>query len=83
MTLLWFTAGASLLVAFAAWSQARKTAKRLAQLSEMYWELKYQNGELRVRLQQQTGDAPAPVPQNAAPPERPREAFVPLTSLKR
>ena len=51
MTLLWFIAGASLVVALVAWSQARRTAKRLAQLSEMYWELKYQHGELRVQLQ--------------------------------
>ena len=83
MTLLWFVAGASLVLAFAAWSAARRTAKRLTQLSEMYWELKYQNGELRVRVQQLTGDAPALASQGSAPPERPREAFVPLTSLKR
>ena len=84
MTLLWLIAGASLLVALAAWTQARKTAKRLTQLSEMYWELKYQNGELRVRLQQLTGDAPASSPAPVAvAPDRPRDGFVPLASLKR
>jgi hypothetical protein len=82
MTLLWFIAGASLLAALAAWSRARRTAKRLAQLSEMYWELKYQQGELRVRLQQLTGDAPVPS-SGPASPERPGEAFIPLASLKR
>jgi hypothetical protein len=82
MTLLWIIAGASLVAAVAAWSQARKTAKRLAQLTEMYWELKYQYGELRVRTQQLAGDAPAPPP-HSEPAERPREAFVPLASLKR
>jgi hypothetical protein len=49
--LLWVIAGASLLAALVAWSQARRTAKRLQQLSQMYWELKYQHGELRVELQ--------------------------------
>jgi hypothetical protein len=85
MTLLWFIAGASLVVALVAWSQARRTAKRLAQISEMYWELKYQQGELRVRMQRMTGEAPPPPP--TAPPDpapgQPGDAFVPLSSLKR
>jgi len=86
MTLLWFIAGAALVVALVAWSRARRTAKRLAQISEMYWELKYQQGELRVRMQRLTGDVPAPPPQAPAPapaPAPPGEAFVPLASLKR
>jgi hypothetical protein len=79
MTLPWFIAGASLVIALVAWSQARRTAKRLAQLSEMCWELKYQQGELRLRLQRMAGDQPAASPQ--APPAQPGEGFVPLTSL--
>ncbi len=82
MTLLWFIAGMSLVVALVAWSQARRTAKRLAQISEMYWELKYQQGELRVRMQRLTGEAPGPPPQAPAP-EPPGDNFVPLSSLKR
>jgi hypothetical protein len=81
MTLPWFIAGAALVVALMAWRQARQTAKRLAQLSEMYWELKYQQGELRVRLQRAEGE-PASPPSQAAPGQ-PGESFVPLTSLKR
>ena len=80
MTLPWFIAGVSLIVALVAWSQARRTAKRLAQLSEMYWELKYQQGELRLRVQRLTGEVPPAGPQPAAP-RPPGEAFVPLTSL--
>jgi hypothetical protein len=82
MTLLWFIAGVSLVVALVAWSQARRTAKRLAQISEMYWELKYQQGELRVRMQRMTGEAP-PAPPQAPALEQPGESFVPLSSLKR
>jgi hypothetical protein len=81
MTLPWFIAGASLVVALVAWRQARQTAKRLAQLSEMYWELKYQQGELRVRLQRLEGGPPTETSQ--ASPAQPGESFVPLTSLKR
>ena len=84
MTFPWFIAGASLVVALVAWSQARRTAKRLAQLSETYWELKYQHGELRVRVQRLEGEppsSPSQPPQAAA--GQPGESFVPLTSLKR
>ena len=81
MTLLWFVTGASLVAALVAWSHARRTAKRLEQLSQMYWELKYQQGELRVQVQRLTGEAPpASTP---APPDRPPGAFVPLSSLRR
>ena len=81
MTFPWFIAGASLAIALVAWSQARRTAKRLAQLSEMYWELKYQQGELRMRVQRLEGEPPSPPSQ--PPPGQPGESFVPLTSLKR
>jgi hypothetical protein len=81
MTFLWIITGAALVLAFVAWRQARRTAKRLEQLTQMYWELKYQHGELRVRLQQGT-QAPAAgeVPPDAAAAG---SAFIPLTSLKR
>ena len=81
MTLPWFIAGAALAVALVAWRQARQTAKRLAQLSEVYWELKYQQGELRVRLQRMEGGQPAET--SETPAGQPGESFVPLNSLKR
>ncbi len=81
MIVLWFIAGVSLVVALVAWRQARRTAKRLAQLSEMYWELKYQQGELRVRMQRASGEAPAPPRPQAAAPEQQADGFVPLSSL--
>ena len=82
MILLWSIVSASLIVALMAWRQARRTAKRLTQLSEMYWELRYQHGELRGRLQRISGEAPPPPPE--APASGPiGESFVPLSSLKR
>ena len=80
MTVLWFVVSASTIVALVAWRQARRSAKRLAQLSEMYWELKYQQGELRVRVERLHGEAP-PGPVSA--PEQLPAGFVPLSSLKR
>ncbi len=81
MTLLWLVTGASLVVALIALGQARRTAKRLDQLTQNYWELKYQNGELRAQLQQLTGEStPEPPP---IPASQGRDSFVPLASLKR
>jgi hypothetical protein len=81
MTLLWFVTGASLVVALIAIGIARRTAKRLEQLTQSYWELKYQNGELRAQLRQLSGEAaPPPTPPAAT---QGRDSFVPLASLKR
>jgi hypothetical protein len=83
MTLLWLITGASLVVAFVAWSQARRAQKRLDQLSQMYWELKYQQGELRAQLQRAGGATPLATPPSPAPPTPAGNTFIPLTSLKR
>jgi len=80
MILMWLVVSASVIVALVSLGQARRTAKRLAQLSEMYWELKYQQGELRVRVQRLAGEVPAPEP---SPPEQQTGGFIPLSSLKR
>ena len=87
MNILGFVTGVAvvaLLAALVAWRQARRNAKRLEHLSQMYWELKYQHGELRVQLQRALPrDAAAPDP--APSPREPRlpDGFVPLTSVKR
>jgi hypothetical protein len=79
MTGLWLVTGAALALAAVAWVSARRTARRLAQLSEMYWELKYQHLELRKQLQ---GASP-PAPPAAAETPPSRESFIPLASLRR
>lgn len=82
MILLWCVTGAALALACVAWSKARRSGRRLEQLTEMYWELKYQHGELRARLERPEGaeSAAASIP---TPRSQPTEAFVPITSLKR
>lgn len=79
MTFLWFVTAAALVVALIALGLARRTAKRLEQLTQSYWELKYQYGELRVQLQP-PADRPTP---EAPMPTQGRDSFVPLSSLKR
>lgn len=83
MTLLWVVTVAALGVAIAAWIAARRASARLAQLSDMYWELKYQHLELRKQVDRAAGSGAS---QAAAPPSSPspqKESFVPLTSLRR
>ncbi len=82
MTFLWLVAGASLVVALLAWGKARRTGRRLEQLSEMYWELKYQHGELRVQVQRMSRRDSEPSLTPIAPGQS-TDSFVPLASLKR
>jgi hypothetical protein len=81
MILPWAVAAAALAVAVASWVVARRNARRLAQLSQMYWELKYQHGELRAQVQQFTGKTASPASVPAPPP--PADAFIPLASVRR
>jgi hypothetical protein len=89
MVLPWIAAAAALAAAVAAWARLRQHARRLEQLTQMYWELKYQYGELRSQLKQVTGEVPprASSARDASPstPERSAatDAFVPLASLRR
>jgi hypothetical protein len=81
----WLLTGAALLVAFGAFLRARRVAKRLERLSESYWELRYEYGQLRARVTRL--EAPTADTGVNMPPEQNRSAgttaFVPLSSLKR
>ena len=72
MTALWVVTLAALAVATAAWIHARQTAQRLAQITEMYWQLKFDHGELKSKLD----------PAERVPPA-PQQTFVPLSSIKK
>jgi hypothetical protein len=61
----------SLLVALAALSYARRTARQLAEVTQMYWQLKFEHGELKAKVE----------PREPARPE-PQQTFVPLTRLR-
>ena len=79
MEWLWLVAGTGWVLALAALATARRVSRRLAQLSEQYWELKYEHGELKTRVR-----ALAPTPEELAASAPPvQQTFVPLTSLKR
>ena len=81
MTLQWLLTGAAVLAAAAAFAKARRLARRLERLTESYWELRYEHGQLRARMNRLD---PEPTSGPAeAPPRAGATAFVPLSSLKR
>lgn len=61
----------ALVVALVALGLLRRQGRRMAQLTELYWQLKYDHGELKARL----------APPSDPPP--PPAAFVPLSAVKR
>jgi hypothetical protein len=77
----WLLTGAAVLAAVAALTKARRLAKRLERLTESYWELRYEHGQLKARVNRLDPERPpaAEAPQTAGA----TTAFVPLSSLKR
>jgi hypothetical protein len=69
---LWVIALTALVVALGAWLQARRTARQLAEVTHMYWELKFALGELKQKV-----DPSAP------PAPQAQQTFVPLSSIKK
>ena len=82
VSLLWLLAGAAVVVALAAWAKARRLAARLERLTESYWELRYEHGQLRARVNRLDPDFTAAAGGDAAPQARPADGFVPLASLR-
>ena len=85
MTLLWLLTVATALLAGVALAKARRLAKRLERLTESYWELRYEHGQLRARVNRLDPEQP---PARSEPPAQSgttagTTAFVPLSSLKR
>jgi len=73
--------GAAVLVAVAALVRARRVSKRLHRLTESYWELRYEHGQLRARVNRLDPETP-PVDPAPAAPRGGTTAFVPLSSLR-
>ena len=80
MTLHWLLTVVALIAALTAWAKARRLAKRLERLTESYWELRYEHGQLRARVGRLDPETPP-----STEPTMPAgtTAVVPLSSLKR
>ena len=85
MTLPWILAGSAILVAIAALWRVQAARRRLERLSESYWELRYESGQLKsrvTRLEVATGlREPAPDPE--VQKSTAAATFVPLSSLRK
>ena len=78
-------AGVAALVAVLALWRARAAVKRIERLSESYWELRYESGQLKARvtrLEVETG-LREPTPETGAHAPAAATTFVPLSSLKK
>ena len=77
----------SVLLAISALFRSRSLGKRAERLAESYWELRYEIGQLKVRLNRlETGAGvrePEPDAEAAAPRPAATTTFVPLSSLKK
>jgi hypothetical protein len=81
LSLHWLTTAVALGVAVIAWAKVRRLAKRLERLTESYWELRYEHGQLRASVNRLDAAPAAGAAESAVPPGA--TAFVPLSSLKR
>jgi hypothetical protein len=82
LTLQWLLPGVAVLVAVAALARARRLTKRLERLTESYWELRYEHGQLRARVNRLDPETPPADPIPTPPPRGGTTAFVPLSSLR-
>jgi hypothetical protein len=78
LTLQHVLTAAAVLVAVLALLRARRVARRLEQVVESYWELRYEYGQLRSQLEQLQGR-----PGSEPPAAADATAFVPLSSIRR
>lgn len=73
----WIVAAVAAVVAVASWVVARRAARQARDVTAMYWQLKFEHGELKARVDRA-------MPDPGAPPKTPAGTqFVPLTSVKR
>jgi hypothetical protein len=73
---------AAIVLAVAAHLRARRSARRLERLSESYWELRYEAGQLKARVARLESSAGLREPEHP-PAQSVTTAFVPLSSLKK
>ena len=81
LTLHWLLTAAAFVLALVALLAARRQTKRLERLTESYWELRYEHGQLRARVNRLDPEQ-TPAAAEAAP-QAVTTHFVPLSSLKR
>jgi hypothetical protein len=75
-------AGVALLAALWALAKVRRASRRLDQLQQSYWDLRYEHGRLRAQVKRLDPEEAEPAAEPVAPSD-PATTFIPLSSLKR
>jgi hypothetical protein len=83
LTLPGLLIAAAIIVAVAAHMRMRRAARRLDRLSESYWELRYEAGQLKARVARLESAAGLRDPEHQPAQSPATTAFVPLSSLKK
>jgi hypothetical protein len=83
LTILWLTATVALAAAILALLSVRRAARQAEQLSEAYWQLRYEHGQLMSRVVRLEPSEAGHQPEPTAAPSTRVSTFVPLSSIKR
>ena len=82
--MLWFSILSALaiawLLALVALASSRRASRRLDQLQQSYWDLRYEHGRLKAQVQRLDPETATESEPEAAPATT---TFIPLSSLKR
>ena len=73
----------ALAVALAALSSARRLRRRLEQLQQSYWDLRYEHGRLKAQVKRIDPDEQSGTENPETAPAAASTTFIPLSSLKR
>ena len=76
----WVLIGAVFVVALLAFARARRLSKRLKRLTESYWDLRYELGQLQARVKRLEPEQPD---HSTGPASTGATPIIPLSSLKR
>jgi hypothetical protein len=83
MVTLWLVVGAALVLGVVAWLRISRLSRRLERLTQSYWDLRYEHGQLAARLAREDSGGVRPSAAGPAPVQPGPAAFVPLSALKR
>lgn len=84
MVWLGLVSAVALAVALAAFASIRRLKRRLEQLQQSYWDLRYEHGRLKAQVKRLDPEVAAETPaESPEPAPAASTTFIPLSSLKR
>jgi hypothetical protein len=84
MVWLGLVSAVALAAALAAFASIRRLKRRLEQLQQSYWDLRYEHGRLKAQVKRLDPEVAAEAPaESPEPAPAASTTFIPLSSLKR